>query len=117
MPKSQEQRVNALADFLANELNRAGCHELARRALEAADREPWPSDESVRKFRAAYRSSTNGGMPLGDEWVRDCLREAFLADPILQAAVALRDMEASASYRFDSPRVRALIDAVNEAGL
>lgn len=93
-------------------------HEMiAKAVLEAADAPPkpeWPTDESVARFKAAYRSSTNRDVPMNDEWVRDCLRESMTVDPIHKAAIGLRD--AHPQYHHPDQH-KAIVDAVNEAGL
>lgn len=94
MAKTQEQRIEDAARELKRMFPSVGeASAAAKKVLEAADREPpkWPTDESVRRFKAAYRSSTNSDVPMSDEWLRDCLREAMVHDPIHEAAVAVRD--------------------------
>lgn len=123
--KSQDQRIEDAAAVLRMHYARpdklpciCSARSVARAALEAADREPpkwptdeseWPTDESVR----AYARVVGNVLPQDEE--REALRAAFLADPILKAAVAL-------AGGYDSltnvgQRLRALIEAVREAGL
>lgn len=112
--KSQEQRIKDAAKELRRmfpSVGLGGGLGPAQKILEAADRESpkWPTDESVRDFEAAMDPAYT------HEDIRTALRAALLADPIIKAAVALRD-----AYRLPEcldPQVGDLVDAVNEAGL
>lgn len=105
--KSQEQRIeDATRALMARRaLSQTDARYIAGIALEAADREPpkWPTEESVRAM---------ADVP---EYVREDLRAAFLADPIIKAAIRLRDAYQRPAC-FDD-EIGAVYDAVNEAGL
>jgi hypothetical protein len=64
----------------------------------------WPTDESIQ----AYNSSSPRSH-------RQQLRAALCADPIIKAAINLRD--GAEGYNVGIQDEEALIDAVNEAGL
>jgi hypothetical protein len=127
--KSQEQRIgDATAAFLgytkgwhrgnfdSSKVSEHHWRAAITDALEAADREPpkWPTDESVFAINKCRRSGAH------IEDVRNATREAMLADPIVKAAIALRDeiVLAVGPVGLETARVvQAVIDAVNEAGL
>lgn len=92
----------------------------AREILEAADRESpkWPTDESVHAFGVAENARFLRG-PKGDPDYREPLRQALLADPIIRAAVELRDVRKARPDRAweRSEALQGVVDAVNEAGL
>lgn len=125
--KKQVERIRRAAVIIAEHLT--GGHEqrmasavtIAKQALEVADKEPpdWPSYEGVRRFRAAFRSSTNTEVMMGDEWLRDCLREVMVNDDIIQAAVELRDASNTKVARHAAMNTATyrIIKAVDEAGL
>jgi hypothetical protein len=126
--KTQEQRIkDATAAFLdytrdwyrgnfdSNKVSEHHWQAVIGHALQAADREPpkWPTDESVKTI-------WHGGWIDGTEEQRLRTREALLADPIIKAAIALRDeiVLAVGPVGPETARVvQAVIDAVNEAGL
>ena len=115
--KSQEQRIKDAAEVVANiAMGRlqGGPDALAAAILKAADREPqkWPTDESVRAFDCGAF-----GIPVDEDFeaIRHDLRASLLADPIIKAAIAYRDNAPAGSG--DTWRGKALLDAVNEAGL
>lgn len=101
-----------------------GCHllttqsvqDLVRDVIAAYDPPPkpkWPVDESVFAINKCRRS----GALIED--VRDATREAMLADPIIKAAIHLRDiaqLEGAATPE-TMRRAQAVRDAVREAGL
>lgn len=123
--KSQEQRIK---DGIEAARSAVGCHllttssveRLVRDVLEAADREmpqpKWPTDESIRRYR---RDVGLGSVDPGDEPFeasRHAVRAAFLADPIIKAAIGYVRAYGSERANLGRP-AQALIDAVNEAGL
>jgi hypothetical protein len=83
---------------------------VARKVLKAADREPWPTDESVDAHRAVEPALTDH-VPY--EVTRARLRAALLADPIIQAALIYT--AGTACER--RTRGDAVMAAVREAGL
>jgi hypothetical protein len=117
--KPQEQRIEDAAGVIAThdgyDMSRDApgpCHlEIARQVLEAADREPpvWPTDESIAALNAASHD--------GKSSQREIIRAAFLADPIIKAAIAYRNERTADANTFRGPEGNAVIDAVNEAGL
>ena len=111
--KSQEQRIKDAAAVLRDQINPCNHEMLARRVLEAADREQqWPTDESMR---IAWGEDAS----LDDEW-RTYLRAAFLADPIIKAAVRQAAAIRARNPVLDGPVPMwavPLFEAVNEAGL
>jgi hypothetical protein len=114
--KSQEQRIEDAAAAISARITVYGEDALllARNVLEAADREPpkWPTDESLAALNAATHD--------GKSSQREIVRAAFLADPIVKAAIELRRIIPAAVGQVgpnDAQAVQAVIDAVNEAGL
>lgn len=115
--KSQQQRIEDAAAVLRQQINPCNHEALARKVLEAADRESpkWPTDE-------VYNRAHNRllGSPVDDDR-RERLRRALLADPIIRAAIAYRDENRKRRETnlnlMDWPEGQALADAVNEAGL
>lgn len=111
MSKTQEQRIRAAAKGV-KALNPAGsdqwCERVARAALEAADREPpkWPTSETMHLLYGAGH---------WDEQRRDMALAGLLADPIIKAAIAMREH----ARTHDRPiyGAVALFDAIDEAGL
>lgn len=116
--KSQEQRIRDAANeyrrishLFPHPESLASPAEIARRMLEAADREPpkWPTDHSLDELWS------------GEAWSeedRDVLRRAMLADPIIQAAIRLRDIGRKECTLVDIVIARdAVVAAVIEAGL
>lgn len=124
--KSQADRIKDVADRLRRGARtdgaESGCvlielHDVnvfAAALLEAADREPptWPTDESVEAFCRVV--SANGGYAAGAR--RPGLRAALLADPIIKAAIAYRDVNGP-TRQCSSLSGRLICDAVDEAGL
>jgi hypothetical protein len=117
--KTQEQRLRDATEYMTSHLGRpidpVTAMAIAGGMLQAADREPpkWPTDESVKTI-------WHGGWIDGTEEQRLRTREALLADPIIKAAIALRDeiVLAVGPVGPETARVvQAVIDAVNEAGL
>lgn len=114
--KTQQQRIADAADVLRREQGYRPIDQLAKRMLDAADREPptptWPTDESVdAALKCPY--------PNGRSSVRNLLHAAMLADPIIQAAIDYRD---ACDYpRRDASNMRstglALRAEVKRAGL
>lgn len=124
--KSQEQRIEdgkagleelIIKNSAIEEGPASYLDDIVKTVLEAADRErpKWPTDTSVMRLRAAYRSSCNQDMGISDVWARDCLREAMLVDPIIQAAKAVVDALNRDGF-VETEEMAALQDAVNEAG-
>lgn len=81
---------------------------------------PWPTDEMLASFRATYNAHLGPLVGTGDSVLRECLRVVEVNNPIVQAAIELRDKAEGRDAGFEitvSHRTNAVIDAVNEAGL
>lgn len=115
--KSPEQRVNDAAAVLRRRVHFARANEatnIARAVLEAADSEAdWPTDESIAALLA--HMEITGSVIWEDGSARAVLRHAFLADPIIRAAVAYRDWAVPNEPLASAPS--ALVQAVKDAGL
>jgi hypothetical protein len=126
--KTQEQRITDAAAALAETLNRSVDEQrtytgLAAKVLEAADRETpaWPTDDSIDAYtdvRGFSREQNEASRVL----YRAGLRAAMLADPIIKAAIAYRDVtdngRPTGSFARDKVEARlAVRRVVDEAGL
>ena len=99
---------------LDSQVGRDGIERFARRVVEAylTEPPPWPTEESMDAY--AVTDAQDSGVGACD---REALRAAMLADPIIQAAIKLRDQERQGpGARLAYARV-AVVDAVIEAGL
>lgn len=125
--KTEAQQIRDAAAVIVGELTGGyeqrtqRALEIAQRALQAANRQrpAWPTRDSIDRFKAAYRSCMNIDWPSGDEWAADCLREAMVDDPIIEAATDLREVYAQgldgALQRDEA--LKRLFQAVDEVGL
>jgi hypothetical protein len=93
-----------------DDLGRKGIFALARRIVDAYLTAPpkWPTNEQMQLVRGSA-----GGFDQED--ARDTARQVLLADPIVKAAIALRNEPREPRGWLE--RVQRVIDAVNEAGL
>lgn len=103
-------RIKRAAEVLRHRgVEFSSIYSVAKEMLEAADKEEpnWPTDESMSVLR--HVCDINGDAD------RDRARDAFLVDPIIQAAVELKNRRRD-GYDEDAATQR-ICDAVDEAGL